>query len=407
MNAKRTDVEHLKTDVLICGAGIIGLTIAYELIKRGYEEIIILEKEAMVGKHASGRNSGVLHAGIYYQPDTLRARLCLKGNRLIKDYCKRNGLPVLERGKVIVARNDKEVEALKWLYQNAMENGAKVEMIDEKQLTSIEPNAKTSGLALFSYETAVTEPLSVVKSLSKNLTSSGKVKILTNTRFHGIKGSKTALTNNGDIKFDIFINTAGAYSDRIAHRFSQGLNYKLIPFKGIYKKLSARISDIIKGNIYPVPDLRNPFLGVHFTRSPAGEVYIGPTAIPVLGRENYHGIKGVGLEAVEILCREAVLFATNSKFRETALTEPKKYIFRYFFESAKALLKDLQPDDIKPSAKVGIRPQLIDWRTKELVMDFLIIPDSSSIHILNAISPGFTSSMAFAEYVVGRYIRGR
>ncbi|MBI4823526.1 MAG: L-2-hydroxyglutarate oxidase [Nitrospirae bacterium] len=391
-------------DFLICGAGIVGLTIARELLIKGYENIVLIEKEDSLGKHASGRNSGVLHAGIYYSPDTLKAKVCLKGNLLMKGYCKEKGIPVLETGKVIVAKNEKELETLKELRERALKNGARVEMIDEKQLSDIEPNAKTHCQALYSYDTAVVEPKGILRSLYDDLISSGKVKILTKTAFRGLKGNNSVLTNNGELSFDTFINTAGAYSDKVARSFSIGTNYRLIPFKGIYRKLTSPASSRIKGNIYPVPDIRNPFLGVHFTRSASQEVYLGPTAIPVCGRENYGILSGIDTEAPKILYRDAVLFAVNPRFREVALTEPKKYIFKFFFEDAKALVKDLRKEDIKPSDKAGIRPQLVNWTTKELVMDFLVIRDGNSIHVLNAISPAFTSSMSFAELLVSEYV---
>ncbi|HEC92786.1 MAG TPA: L-2-hydroxyglutarate oxidase [Candidatus Atribacteria bacterium] len=393
-----------EAEVLICGAGIIGLTIAKELLKKGCDNIVILEKEGEIGRHASGRNSGVLHAGIYYVPNTLRAKSCLNGNFLMRHYCREKEIPLSETGKVIVTKDEKEINILKELYRRARENGAKVELIDEKQLKEIEPYARTCRLALYSYYTAVLDPKAVLKSLYDDLISSGKVKVLFRTEFKDLKGSYTALTNNGEIKFNRFINSAGAYSDRIAHAFGVGLNYRLIPFKGIYKKLRKEKSHIIKGNIYPVPDIRNPFLGVHFTKSIKGDVYLGPTAMPAFGRRNYGVLKDMDLESIKILFNDCMLFFMNEKFRKIALTEPQKYLFKFFFEDARKLVKDLKPEDVLPSNKVGIRPQLVDWQKKELVMDFLVIKDSNTIHILNAISPGFTSSMSFAKTVIDQFI---
>lgn len=397
-------VKYIHGNFLICGAGIIGLTIARELVRKGYEDVIVIEKEDSIGKHASGRNSGVLHAGIYYSPDSLRAKSCLAGNLLMKEYCRENGLPVSETGKVIVAGDDKEAAALKELYLRAVKNGARVELIDEKQLEAIEPNAKTCKAALCSYDTAVVDPNAILMSLYNELDSSGKVNILLGAEFKGLKSSNSVYTNKGEIGFNIFINTAGAYSDKIAHAFGVGLNYKLIPFKGIYRKLKNNESYKIKGNIYPVPDLRNPFLGVHFTKNINGEIYLGPTAIPAFGRENYGIIDGVDIEAVDILLREAILFLMNSGFRTVSLTEPKKYIHKYFFEDALRLVKKLRSEDIIASEKVGIRPQLIDWNKKQLVMDFVVIKDGNSVHVLNAISPAFTGSMYFADFIVKEYV---
>ncbi len=393
-----------RADFLICGGGIIGLTLARELLNSGCENIIILEKENTPGKHASGRNSGVLHAGIYYSPDSLKAKLCLQGNFLMKQYCREKGLPLLETGKVIVAKNVKEAETLKELYSRAVENGAKVELIDTGRLEEIEPYAKTHGTALYSYYTAVVDPGAILKSLHDDLVASGKVRILTGTEFRRPKGSRAVLTNRGEIRFDMFINAAGAYSDRVAHCFGVGLDYRLIPFKGIYRKLRKDKSYMVRGNIYPVPDIRNPFLGVHLTRNTKGEVYAGPTAITALGRENYRFPEGINAEAFDIAGRSAVLFLVNPKFRKVALTEPRKYIFRFFYEDTKRLIKNLKPGDIVSSEKAGIRPQLVDWNKKELVMDFVVIRDADSVHVLNAISPAFTSSMVFAKLIKERFL---
>ena len=152
-----------------------------------------------------------------------------------------------------------------------------------------------------------------------------------------------------------------------------------------------------------MPNIRNPFLGVHFTKSVHGEVYLGPTAIPAFGRENYGILKGLERESIEIVCRDVRLFLKNENFRDLALEETRKYSFKYFFEDAKKLVRELHPSDIENSSKVGIRPQLVDLKKNELIMDFLIQKDKRSIHILNSISPGFTSSMYFAEMVVGEY----
>ena len=392
-----------KTDILLVGAGIIGLTLARELLVQGYKDIVIIEKEPVLGCHASGRNSGVLHAGIYYSPDSLKAQMCLRGNFLMREYCKQKGLPVLEKGKVIVARSESELTGLEELCRRATLNGAKVEMIDEKQLAEIEPNAKTTGQALFSYYTAQVDPKIVLKSIQKDLADSGKVKIVTNCSLKDLKGSNTAVTTGGNIDFSYFVNSAGAHCDRVAQFFGLGHNYRLIPFKGVYRKLKKTAPYSVNGNIYPVPDIRNPFLGIHFTRSIYGDVYIGPTAIPAFGRENYGIIAGIDSESVSIALSDAVLFCVNPKFRTVAVSEPKKYIFPFFFRDASKLVKRLRPEDIEPCNKVGIRAQLVDWNTKEMVMDFLVQQDGNAVHILNPISPAFTCSMELAKRLVQDY----
>ena len=392
--------------IVICGGGIVGLSLARELLKRGADDIIVLEKEKDIGLHASGHNSGVLHAGIYYTPDSLKAKLCLKGNLLMKEFCKEKGIPVLETGKAIVTKNQKELKTLEELYVRAKKNGAVVKLIGEKELKEIEPYAQTVEKALYSPLTAVVDSKRVLKEIEKELVESKKVKILKGVKFEKLISNTEIQTSEGKFKFNLFINAAGAYADKVAHSFGVGLNFKILPFKGTYRKLIKEKSHMVRGNIYPVPDIRNPFLGVHFTKSYDGTVYVGPTAIPAFGRENYGILKGIDLEAIPILWRDLVLFLVNKKFRNVALTEPRKYCDKSFFKDISPMLKGLEPKDLIPSEKVGIRPQLINWENKELVMDFLVIKDLNSIHILNAISPAFTSAFAFAEFVVKNYIEG-
>ncbi len=194
MNASRADV-------LITGAGIMGLTIARELVHQGWENILIIEKESGLGKHASGRNSGVLHAGIYYSPDSMKAASCLNGNFLMRQYCHEKGLPILSTGKVIVARNESELPVLRTLYERALANGAKVDWLDQADLSTIEPNAKTVQHALFSHFTAVVDPKRVLTQLKTDLESSGKVTFRFNCAFQGLSGSQTATTTRGNIPF--------------------------------------------------------------------------------------------------------------------------------------------------------------------------------------------------------------
>jgi len=398
-------MADIKADILIIGAGIIGLTLARELVRTGHGDIVVIEKEPEPGRHASGRNSGVLHAGIYYSPDSLKAASCLNGNRLMKTYCRKQGLPLKESGKVIVARTGEELPTLDELFRRATTNGARVELIDERQLAEIEPNARTVERALLSHDTAVVDPKAVMKSLRSELEATGNIRIICDCRMTGLKGSATAVTTRGEIGFRRVVNAAGAYCDQVAAQFGVGRQYRLIPFKGLYRVLKPETFWTVNGNIYPVPDIRNPFLGVHFTRSAAGDVYLGPTAIPAFGRENYGLLAGIDADAFRIALEDAVLFLVNPQFRSVALTEPKKYFPSYFFHDAARLVKQLSPDDIAPSSKVGIRPQLVNWVTRQLVMDFMVLADGAALHILNPISPAFTSSMDLAQKMVAEHFR--
>lgn len=395
-------MKNLNCDILIIGCGITGLTIARELTERNFENIIIIDKESHIGSHASGRNSGVLHSGVYYSAGSLKARFCVEGNRLMKEYCIENNLPIKNIGKVIVAADEKRLENLYELKKRADHAGAVAKIIDEKQLAEIEPNAFTFEKALFCPDTSVVSPLQILEHLVDKLKSSGKVTIKFNTSFKGLNGNNKVITNYGEIKFKKIVNAAGAYAEKIAQVFGMADQYNIIPFKGTYKKLKKESSKLVNGNIYPVPDLDNTFLGVHFTRSVDGTVYAGPTAIPALSRENYGMWEKLDKETLKILFRDGILILLNTSFRNAALNEAKKYLNHYFYKEAKTLVPKLKPGDLENSNKVGIRPQLVHWPTKKLVMDYVVLKDGDSIHILNAISPGFTTSMAFSKFIVDK-----
>ncbi|NJB68858.1 L-2-hydroxyglutarate oxidase LhgO [Desulfobaculum xiamenense] len=393
-----------KAQTVICGAGIMGLTIARELLSRGHGDILIIEKEPHTGAHASGRNSGVLHAGIYYAPGSARAKTCMEGNRLMREYCREKSLPLGENGKVIVTTAPEQLAVLDELHRRALANGADVRMVDEHELADIEPHAKTIDRALHSPRTAVVDPRAILKSLADDLTATGRVRLFLDTRAIGPRPDGRLDTTAGPVAFGHLINAMGAHADTLAHAFGIGLDYCFVPFKGAYRQLAPARAELVRGSIYPVPDIRNPFLGVHFTRGVHGDVYIGPTATPAFGRENYHGIDGIGREGLSILMRDATLFAANPKFRSLAVDEVRRMVFACFFREAQRLVKGLEPTDILPCAKVGIRPQLVDTRTNELVSDFLVLGTGNSTHILNSISPAFTSSMAFARIIADDHL---
>ena len=398
-------MKQTKCQVLVVGAGIIGLTLARELVNRGIGDILIIEKERSVGLHASGRNSGVLHAGMYYTPDTLKAKYCVEGNRLMKEFCRERGLTLNETGKVILAKSSSEVEALHELKRRADLCGARAFLIDSQRLKELEPYAVTAdNEALFSPDTAVIRPIEVLKTLETELTQSAKVTICYETAFRGLAGDCQAQTSREVIQFEKFVNAAGSYADHIAHQFGLAKEYKILPFKGTYHKLADNRTFLVQGNIYPVPDLRTPFLGVHFTRSADGEILVGPTAMPAFSRENYQTFEGWGWETSSILFRDAILLFKNSSFRQVAFTEPKKYLKYFVVKEAKKLVPELALQDLTDTEHVGIRPQLVHWPTKTLVMDYVVPHNRNSLHILNPISPAFTTSLPFAKDMVTQFL---
>jgi len=373
--------------VLIVGAGIVGMTLAYELRKKHpQDEIVIIDKEAHEAFHASGKNSGILHAGFYYTSDSLKAKLTAQGNKLMKEFCYKHNIKVNETGKLVVAKNEDEVETLFELEKRSKANNAGAYIISQKEAEKIDSNVKTYKYSLYSPNTASVNPREVCKVLRKDLESKG-IKFIFNMPFE--KYTKS---------YDFLINAAGLYADKIAHKFNVGLDYTMIPFKGLYLKYLGE--DKIKTQIYPVPNIKNPFLGVHFTLMADNTIKIGPTAIPAFWRENYAGFSRFKLdEFLEILKIETKMFLKHKWFRDLAFYEMRYYIPKNLINEAKKLVKKLRGDfKVYPP---GIRAQLVNLKTDELIMDFLVEKKENQIHILNAVSPAFTASFAFAEYVLG------
>ncbi|KXK30597.1 MAG: oxidoreductase [Candidatus Brocadia sinica] len=389
----------ITTDILIVGGGIVGVSLAKEITSRYPDiNITLIEKEASLARHASGRNSGVLHAGFYYTPDSLKARFTVEGNRLLTDYCMKNHLTINRCGKIVVAKDETELEDIFELKRRGDKNGVELEIVDEKRLEELEPNARTFNKALYSPTTSVVNPTEVVEHISQNL--KGNVKILLNEKFMKRDDVSTVSTNTQKIKFKHLINSAGLYADKIAHQFGIGQKYTLIPFKGLY--LEYKDSTLIRKHIYPVPNLKNPFLGVHFTITATGKVKIGPTAIPAFWRENYQGLSNFSLnEFFEVLFHETKLFVTNAfNFRNLAFEEIKKYCRNYFIQQAVHLVKKIDTNKFGNYLNPGIRAQLLDTETLKLVMDFVVEHGENSTHILNAVSPAFTSAFSFSKFIV-------
>lgn len=387
-----------QTDFLIVGGGVIGLSIGRELVRRfPGSRLVILEKENEVAFHASGRNSGVLHAGFYYSADSLKARFTLAGNRALTGYCLENGLAINRCGKVVVASNESEIEGIYELKRRGDRNGVDVRLIDEKELNEIEPNARTQEKALFSPTTSTVNPKQVCRHIASRFPE--KVQILFERRFMG-RGKGHVITDKEKIQYRYLFNAAGLYADSVAQHFNAGSNFTMIPFKGIY--LRYRDDDLLRRHVYPVPNLLNPFLGVHFTKTVDGHVKIGPTAIPAFWRENYDFGNRFSLrELAEILSREAKLFLLNRfNFRRLAFEEMRKYQKGFFIAESRKLLKRLDPARFGDYTQPGIRAQLLNLKTDELVMDFLIEHAENSTHVLNAVSPAFTSAFSFAAHIV-------
>ncbi len=386
-------------DFAVIGAGVLGVNVATELKRRHPgASVVLLEKEAQPGLHASGRNSGVLHAGFYYTADSLKARFTRQGNQRMKEYVEAKGLRINRCGKLVVARDERELEGLEELLRRGTLNGVTLQELSEAEALKIEPRIKVLRKALFSPNTATVDPAEVMRSMVADAQALG-VTILPSTRYLS-RRTGTIVTSAGELACGYVVNTAGLYADQVARDFGFSQRYRILPFKGLYL-YSSEPAGAFRTNVYPVPNLKNPFLGVHVTVTVDGHAKLGPTAIPCLWREQYGWSGNFHFsELAEALGMSANLFLrAGFDFRGLALEEMRKYYRPHLVTQAASLATGIKTDDYVRWGKPGIRAQLVDTAKRTLVQDFCVEGDDKSFHVLNAVSPGWTCAIPFAEHV--------
>jgi len=393
------------SDFLVIGGGVIGISVAHELRRRYKDQrVTLIEKEVACGLHASGRNSGVLHAGFYYTSDSLKAKFAREGNARLTRYCEDKKLPILKCGKLVVAQNATEMNRLDELLRRGKANGVKLEVVSEKSAKKIEPRCKTFEKALYSPTTSSVDPVAVMEAMKKDATRAG-VYIKEGVQFQ--KKIKDGIrTNEGNYSAGYVVNCAGLYADKIALAYGFSKDYRILPFKGLYLYLDEPVGSF-KTNIYPVPDLEHPFLGVHLTITVDGRSKIGPTAMPAFWREQYSGMRNFDLrEFAEILLRESSLFMfSDFGFKKLALSELKKQSRGEMSRLASKLMTGLGDSGKLKWGKTGIRAQLVHMKTRKLEMDFVLEGDAQSFHVLNVVSPGFTCALPFSQYVCDKIVK--
>ncbi|MCH7478244.1 MAG: L-2-hydroxyglutarate oxidase [SAR324 cluster bacterium] len=386
-------------DFLVIGGGVIGLNVARELRRKFPDaSVTLIEKESALGQHASSRNSGVLHAGFYYSADSLKARFTRQGNRALTEFCEAKNIPLNKCGKLVVAKNEAELPVLDELLARGKANGVPLESVSEAEAKQIEPRVRTWGRALFSPTTSSVDPAAVMEAMAADARAEG-VTLRPGVAYLGRRDG-TVRTSAGPFQAGYVVNAAGLYADRIARDFGFSERYRILPFKGLYL-YSDEPPGAIRTNIYPVPDLRNPFLGVHFTVTAQGRAKIGPTAIPAFWREQYSGFGNFSAaELMDILVRQAGLFFLSGfDFKRLALEEIRKYYRPHLVALSGELLEGVKPEHYRHWGKPGIRAQLLEIRKRKLEMDFVFEHDDRSLHILNAVSPGFTCAIPFARHI--------
>ncbi len=393
-------------DLVVVGGGVVGLALADAWLARyPGESVIVFDKEKHFAAHASGRNSGVLHAGFYYAPDSLKARLTRDGNRMLREFCLERGVPLRETGKVVVTTSEEQLPALDMLFERGRANGVTLEMVDEAGIRELEPLARTVGRGLWSPNTAVSSPAGVVVALAQRVQERGG-RVVLDSPVTGAGPGWVMSATLGRISTGHVINAAGLYADEVARWFGFGEDYRMLPFKGLYWYGSWEPGRLQR-HVYPVPDPRNPFLGVHLTVTVDGRAKLGPTAIPALWREDYGGVGGIRAREVWDVVRTYPRFLRSRHHDVPGLirTEVPKYSRARLVRQAAALVPSVRPEDFTIKGHPGVRAQLLHVPSGRLEMDFVVQGDGKSTHMLNAVSPAWTSSLAVADHVVERIPR--
>jgi len=387
-----------KTDILIIGGGVVGIGIGIAVLNQKPDlKVKICDKETNLGQHASGRNSGVLHAGFYYSPDSLKARFCRDGNAELKQLCQRNQIPVQTVGKVVVASSEQEDVRLDELFNKGIANGVELELLPHSQLPNYEPLAITFNRFLWSPNTAIADSGLVLNAIKQEFVSrGGQIATSSAVRLKNINKEVVAEGFNAQI----IVNAAGAQSDRIARSVGLANHYAMLPFMGIYRSVDAEKLPI-KRLVYPVPHPINPFLGVHLTITANGKVKIGPTAIPILGREQYSLFHGWSISDIgqALLAASSLIKGESHRVGEILKSELPKVYQPALVNAASKLVPSVKQVKNWKKNPPGIRAQLVDKRTGRLEQDFVVEQFANSIHILNAVSPGWTSALPFSRWI--------
>jgi L-2-hydroxyglutarate oxidase len=387
--------------VLIVGGGIVGLATAYRLGERfPGARITLLEKEVGVGKHQTGHNSGVLHCGLYYKPGSAKARLAVTGIRQMVEFCEQNSIPHEICGKLVVAADDTEVQRLRDLHERGAANGLEgLRWMGREEMREIEPHV--GGVAALRVpQEGIVDYARVCAAMVAKLEAHG-TKVVTGARVTGIRqsgGEWAAGTPKGDFTGNFLINCAGLHCDRVAELAGERREVRIVPFRGEYYQIRAERQSLVRHLIYPVPDPRFPFLGVHFTRLIHGGIEAGPNAVLAFAREGYRKTDFNAADLFDALSYVG-LWRFLRKYPSMAWYELRRSFSRELFcRSLQRLVPEVRPDDLAPGGS-GVRAQAIAPEGDPL-QDFRFIPRKNALHVLNAPSPGATASLAIGTEIV-------
>ena len=388
----------MQHDITIIGGGIVGLATAMKILEKNQGiKVAILEKESTLAAHQTGNNSGVIHAGVYYKPGSSKAINCRKGYRMLLDFCDREGVHYELCGKLIVATSEEELPRLNNLYERARANGIeKVHLIGKDEIPSYEPNA-VGEAALSVPDTGIVDYTKVTNKYAEVFKAKGG-EIFLNTKVFKIRsnGTKEVIeTTQGSFDTKLVVNTAGLYSDKVATLNHEHIDTRIIPFRGEYMKLKQNKRRLVHNLIYPVPDPKFPFLGVHFTRMVGGAIEAGPNAVWALKKEGYTKLSFDLGECWDALSWPGFRKVMREHWKMGLGEYWRSYNKSALTRALQRLVPEIQEDDLEPGG-AGVRAQACD-RTGGLLDDFLIVEGRSSFNVLNAPSPAATASLAIGD----------
>ena len=393
------------TDVVIVGAGIVGLATAYQLTRRlPSMRITVVEKEPSVAMHQTGRNSGVLHSGIYYTPGSMKAITCRRGKSAMEDFCQQFSIAWERCGKIIVAVDTQELPALDRIYARGLTNGVECRRIDSYELKQLEPHA--NGIAaLHVPETGIVDYIAASKRLAIEIElAGGTVQLGSRLRKVSTKDDRILVQLDGQkIESRYLINCAGLYSDRVMLDCGMKPNVQIVPFRGEYFMLDHSVWSLCRNLIYPVPDPNFPFLGVHFTRMIQGGIECGPNAVLALAREGYDW-RSVRLdELISTLSYPGFLKLAARYWRMGASEIGRSLSKKAFVRALQRLIPEIRSEHLT-AAPSGVRAQAVA-RDGKLVDDFLVVNEGKMLHVLNAPSPAATASLEIGNQIVDRLMQ--
>lgn len=393
----------IKDSVIVVGAGIVGLATAHALLRRRPGlQVTVLDKESGVAQHQTSHNSGVVHSGIYYRPGSLRAKLCVSGVGMMRDFCAEHGVAYQEVGKVVVATEQSELPRLATLFERGQANGVPdLQLIDPERLREIEPHA--AGLqAIHSPRTAIVDFPGVAQRLAELITAAGG-EVRTSVKVEGIRASGsgvTVSTSTGPLEAGFVVTCAGVQADRIARQAGANVDdVRIVPFRGEYYLVDEARHDLVRGLIYPVPDPDLPFLGVHLTRTVHGEVEAGPNAVFAFSRDGY-SITDVRLDDLADAMTFPGLWSMAGRFWRVGAYELYRSLSKTaFVEALQRLVPAIASADVRRGG-AGVRAQALG-KDGRLLDDFVIRESPRALHVINAPSPAATASLAIGEHLVG------